>query len=252
MKNWGVFIIMLLLVAVIVLPLTGCTAENEDPSSLNKLTSYYYEPHVQITGDVEEFHYLELEKESKTDHIYLSDLLTEDETEDLEGIMIVTRSSKSIYLNSSCLENYYFSIEEDSGLVSVCSDIDLHNEQAEMPVRGVQELVLCSANSQLMEIISLDGESSYIGFIKLVRSSGLFEYVTEAIFDDDFAITTYNKHTCLANKLLGNYTEAILTLDNGDTVYLTEESTDKMHWLHGRIYLTEYKSPVKSIEYMSE
>ncbi len=249
MKNWGVFIIMTLLVALIVSQ-AGCSLENNNPSSLNESHKYYYEPHVQVTGDVEESYYLELEKENKLDHLYLSELLKD--TEDLEGIMIITRSSKSIYLNSKCLDNYYFSVDNSTGLVSVCSDIDLHNEKAEMPVNSVQELVLCSNSSHSLEMISENGETSYIGFISLVRMSGLFEYVSETVFDDDFSITTYNKHVSLANNLLSHYSEVILTLDNGNEVHITEDSADKMHWAHGRIYLTKYNSPIRSIEYMSD
>lgn len=250
MKNWGVFIIMALLVAVMILSQACSFLGNNSPSGLNESPNHYYEPHVQVTGDVEETYYIELEKVNKTDHLYLSELL--DETTDLDGIMVVTRSSKSIYLNSKCLENYYFSIEESTGLVSICSDIALHNEQAEMPVKSVQELVLCSSNSHSLEIISGDGESSYIGFISLARLSGLFEYVTEAIFEDDFSITTYNKHMSSANRLLNHYSEAILTLDNGKEVRITTDSSDKMNWSHGRIYLTKYDSPVRSIEYLSD
>lgn len=253
MKNWGVFIIIAMLAVVFALPFVGCTMEIEKPSSPNKLTDYYYDPHIHVTGDVEEAHLLKLEKLEKRDHIYLSELLSEDEVEDIKGVMIVTVSSKSIFLNPKCLENYYFSIDENNGLVSVCSDIDLHNEQAEMPVKGVKEMVVCaSTDSHALEMVTEDGKSTYIGFINLLRSSGLFEYVRETVFEDDFAITTYNKHTCLANKLLQEGEEAFLVLEDDTDVYINEDSTEKMHWENGKIYLTDYKSPVKYIQYCSD
>ena len=99
-----------------------------------------------------------------------------------------------------------------------------------------------------------DDKEERLSFDRLVVTYGLYSRVKNAIYDGDIplTLTLYSKNVLSASVLTNGNPYCVATLENGTEVLITENSRYKTHWANGGLYLLEFVSPIKVIDYRKD
>ena len=235
-------IVKRLVLAIIICGLltTFCACDENNIS----ITRDTYSPDLVLSGDVEELSKVRLiddnSNDLRLDAVELSDLVSKTKiVGELDGIMILTHGNKAIYINSASISEYYF-VVNSSGVIRMFSRLETLSTIADLPLNSVSELVFCAKDST-DRCIKWDykEKNDKISHKLLFRAYGLFIRASDAVENDKYSITTFNKSTVKLSVFLNDEKSGKVELNDGRIIDFDSNSEYTAYWNNGGLYLTE-------------
>ena len=257
MKKACFFFVVLTLVL-----LCGCAGNSKEAERpTHVLKTQRFVPELVLSGDVEEritLNILEncvpIEEGGRT-YSLLEVMSHASPLGEIENVMIFANSRRGVGINLESADKYYLTVN-NNGIIYLNSDIDVHNKVASFPLASVGEIMFCaSAPTEAGVLRMTDDMETRLGFEWLVVSYELYSRVKNAIYEGEespLVLTLYSKNAPSASVLTNGNSDCVAVLENGTEVLITENSRYTVHWANGGLYLKEFVSPIKILDFRTE
>lgn len=239
----------------------GCVPNSREDETISRVyRTPEFLPELTLSGDVEENVVINVQNDcspvEEGGKIYsFEDIVKKASPKgEVKNYMIFTRSSKGVSINAESAKDYYFTLS-GKGVLSLDCDVEVHRMVGGFPLKSVSEIVLCAENATDAGIsrVREEGESNY-AFKEFIVSHGLYVRIKDATYEGEppETLTLYSKRVVSASCLTEGNSNCVATLQNGTNVLITEESRYNLHWANGGLFLVEFVSPIKRVDYRED
>lgn len=153
----------------------------------------------------------------------------------IEKLLILTRGSKSIVINSECIPFYYLSVNS-SGLVRLQTTLEAHNQTGIFPILSLSEIVVISDEGTGIECV-FNGKSVHVNYLTFMRTNGMLLSGGDATENDVFNLSLFSYRNVSVKNILGENQTALLHFEDGASFLVSKESTPLINWSMGGIRL---------------
>lgn len=246
MRNIVKRLVLVMLLCSFLMVLCSCDETN---ISVVKNT---YSPDLILSGDIEELSRIRLVDDNssdlKLDAVELNDIVSRvNVIGELDGLMILTHGNKAVYINNASIPKYYFAVNS-SGVIRLFSRLETLSDMADLPLDSVSEIVFCSKNPTDKCIKRVYKEQNErISHKLLFRAYGLFIRASNAVENEKYSITTFNKSAVKVSVFLNGEKSGKIKFNDDRSIAIDSNSTYTAYWNNGGLYLAEKEYKLNNI-----